>query len=43
MIFKKNSPSSLLSIFYKLTKFKAPSYNGFSDIKFSMSKFAKKQ
>ena len=35
------SPSSLLIIVYKLTKFEAPSCNGFLDIKFSMSKFTK--
>ena len=30
-----NLPSSLLIILYKLTKFEAPSCNGFWDIKFS--------
>ena len=40
MIFFKFSPSSLLIILYKLTKFEAPSCNDFWDIKFSMSKFA---
>ena len=41
MIFFSFIPSSLLVILYKLTKFEAPSCNSFSDIKFSMSKFAK--
>ena len=41
MIFFKFSPSGLLIILYKLTKFEAPSCKGFWEIKFSMSKFAK--
>ena len=41
IFFFKFSISSLLIILYKLTKFEAPSCNGFWDIKFSMSKFAK--
>ena len=41
MIFFLISPSSLLIILYKLTNFEAPSFKGFWDIKFSMSKFAK--
>ena len=41
MIFFIFSPSSLLIIFYKLTKFEAPSCNAFWEIKFSKSKFAK--
>ena len=41
MIFFKFSPGYLLIIPYKLSKFEAPSYDGFWDIKFSMFKYAK--
>ena len=40
MIFINFSQSSLRIILYKLTKFEAPSCNGFWNIKFSMSNFS---
>ena len=40
IFFFKFSPGNLLFILYKLSKFEAPSCNGFGVIKFSMSKFA---
>ena len=38
---KKKSPGNLIITLYQLSKFEAPSCNGFWDIKFSMTKFAK--
>ena len=37
----KKSPGYLLTIFYQLSKFEAPSCNNIWDIKFSLSKFTK--
>ena len=37
---KKNTPGNLIIILYQLSKFEAPSCNGFWDTKFTITKFA---